>query len=133
MTYVPNKWNTYVLTLEIGDRGMANDSHDSRRKDKLIMSHRISINIHKGENEVRGKVYKDGDKRESKKWAQGSVMELWWDKRWRTNVITMSRNLGPFAKPEHEVFWQSPHEEGVSLKRDKSSSLDTGHRQRQPG
>ena len=46
---------------------MANDSHDSRRKDKLIMSHRISINIHKGENEVRRKVYKDGDKRESKK------------------------------------------------------------------
>ena len=34
----------------------------------------------------------------------------------------MLRNLGPFTKPEHEVFWRSPHEEGVSQKRDRSSS-----------
>ena len=36
----------------------------------------------------------------------------------------MFRNLRPLAKAEHEVFWQSPHEEGVSQNRDESSSLD---------
>ena len=36
---------------------MANDPRDSKRKDKLIMGHRISINIHERENEMRGKVY----------------------------------------------------------------------------
>ena len=36
--------------LMIGDRGIANDPRDSRRKDKLI-------DFYKGENEMRGKVY----------------------------------------------------------------------------
>ena len=43
--------------LEIGDRGVANDPCDSIRKDKLIMSLHILIDIYKGENEVGGKVY----------------------------------------------------------------------------
>ena len=36
---------------------MANDPRDSKRKDKLITGRRILINIYKGENEIRGKVY----------------------------------------------------------------------------
>ena len=43
--------------LGIRDRGMANDPCDSRRKDKLITGWHIFIEIYKGENEVRGKVY----------------------------------------------------------------------------
>ena len=43
--------------LGIRDRGMTNDPRDSRRKDKLIIGRRILIDIYKGENEMRGKVY----------------------------------------------------------------------------
>ena len=43
--------------LEIGDRGMANDPRDSKRKDKLITGCCILINIYKGKNEMRGKIY----------------------------------------------------------------------------
>ena len=46
-----------VNKLKIGNRGMANDPCDSIRKDKLITSHHILIDIYKGENEVGGKVY----------------------------------------------------------------------------
>lgn len=35
---------------------MVNDPRDSKRKDKLIMGHRILIDIYKGEYEVRDKV-----------------------------------------------------------------------------
>ena len=42
--------------LEIKDRRVANDPHDSRRKDKLIMGCHIHIDIYKGEYEMRGKV-----------------------------------------------------------------------------
>ena len=45
-----------VSRLGIRDRGMANDPHDSKRKDKLITDHRILIDIYKGEYEMRGKV-----------------------------------------------------------------------------
>ena len=38
-----------VRRLGIRDRGVANDPRDSRRKDKLITSHRISISIHERE------------------------------------------------------------------------------------
>ena len=43
--------------LEIGDRGMAIDPRDSKRKDKLITGCCILINIYKGKNEMRGKIY----------------------------------------------------------------------------
>lgn len=46
-----------VRRLGVRERGVANDPRDSRRKDKLIMGHRISISIHEKENEMRGKVY----------------------------------------------------------------------------
>ena len=36
---------------------MADDPCDSKRKDKLITGRRILIDIYKGENEMRGKVY----------------------------------------------------------------------------
>ena len=35
---------------------MANDPRDSKRKNKLITSRRILIDIYKGEYEMRGKV-----------------------------------------------------------------------------
>ena len=37
---------------------MANDPRDSRKKDKLITGRCILVDIYKGENEMRGKVYK---------------------------------------------------------------------------
>ena len=43
--------------LRIRNRGLANDPRDSRRKDKLIMGCRFSIDINERENEVRRKVY----------------------------------------------------------------------------
>ena len=43
--------------LEIMNRGVVNDPHDRRRKNKLITGLRISIDIHERENEMRGKVY----------------------------------------------------------------------------
>ena len=47
--------NDEVSRLEIGDRGVANDSRDSRRKNKLITSCCILIDIYKGEYEMKGK------------------------------------------------------------------------------
>ena len=43
--------------LKIRNRGVANDPRDSKRKDKLIMGHRVSIDIEERENEVRREVY----------------------------------------------------------------------------
>ena len=37
-----------VIKHGIGDRKMANDLRDSRRKNKLITGHRIPIDIYKG-------------------------------------------------------------------------------------
>ena len=48
-----------VRRLRIGDRKMAKELHDSRRKDELITGHRILIDIYKGEYEVRRKVDRD--------------------------------------------------------------------------
>ena len=45
--------NGEISRLEIGDRGMANDPRDSRKKDKFITGRRVLIDIYKGENEVR--------------------------------------------------------------------------------
>ena len=48
--------NGEVSRLEIGDRGVANDPYDSRRKNKLITGCHILIDIYKGKYEVKGKV-----------------------------------------------------------------------------
>ena len=37
--------------------------HDSRRKNKLITGRCIPIDIYKGENEVRGKIYSESLKK----------------------------------------------------------------------
>ena len=79
-----------VWRLRIGDRCMAKDSCDSRRKNELITGHRILIDV-------------------------------------------FFRNLKPLAKLEQGVFWRSPQDEGVSQKRDESSSLDTVLRRSQLG
>ena len=46
-----------VCRLKIGDRKNAENPRNSRRKNKLITGCRIPIDIYKGENEVRGKIY----------------------------------------------------------------------------
>ena len=43
-------------------------------------------------------------KKDNKNQAQGSMMELQGDSGVRINVITILRNLKPFAKPKHVVF-----------------------------
>ena len=45
-----------VSRLRIGHKVMANDPHDSKRKNKLITGCCILIDVHKEEYEVRGKV-----------------------------------------------------------------------------
>ena len=42
---------------------MAKDLPDSRRKNELITCCRIPIDIYKGENEVRGKIYSESLKK----------------------------------------------------------------------
>ena len=44
-----------VSRLRIGHKGMANDPHDSKRKNKLIMDYHILIDIYEEEYEVKGK------------------------------------------------------------------------------
>ena len=48
--------NGEMRRLKIRNRGVANDPHDSKRKDKLITGRHISIDINKRENEVRREV-----------------------------------------------------------------------------
>ena len=48
--------NGEVSRLRIGDKGVTNNPRDSRRKNKLITSCHILIDIYKGEYEVKGKV-----------------------------------------------------------------------------
>ena len=43
-----------MIRLRIGDKGVANDPRDSRRKNKHITGHRILIDIYKEENKMRG-------------------------------------------------------------------------------
>ena len=61
--------NRKMRRLRIGDRKMAKNLHDSRRKNELITGHRILIDIYKGEYEVRGKIYgkplKEGQQKSS--------------------------------------------------------------------
>ena len=58
---------------------MANDPHDSRKKDKFITGRRILIDIYKGENEMRGKVYKkvlnEGKQKSSLSLCDGDVVK----------------------------------------------------------
>ena len=67
-----------VRRLGKKDRRMANDPHDSRRKDKLIMGRCIPINIHMGENEVRREVYSkvinEGKQKASTRLSNGIIV-----------------------------------------------------------
>ena len=55
--HVNGTHNGKVRRLVIGDREMAKNPRDSRRKDKLITGRRILIDIYKGEYEMSWKVY----------------------------------------------------------------------------
>ena len=93
-----------VRRLGIRDRRMANDPHDNQRENEFITGRRISIDIHEKENEVRRKVYSkvlnEGKQKASMRPGNRVIVR----KGWRTKFITILRNLGPFAKPEYEVF-----------------------------
>ena len=49
--------------LRLGDRKMVENLCDSQRKNELITGRRIPIDIYKGENEVRGKIYSESLKK----------------------------------------------------------------------
>ena len=57
---------------------MANDPHDSQRKDKLITGRCIPIDIYEGECEVRRKVYgnplNEGQKKSSTRLSNGVIV-----------------------------------------------------------
>ena len=55
---------------------MAKDLRDSRRKNELITSHHIPINIYDRDDEMRGKSMERSSKRDNKNRARGSMMEL---------------------------------------------------------
>ena len=63
---------------------MAKEPRDSGRKNELITSHRILIDIYRGKYEMKRKFNRKNG--------------------WRKNVITMFKILGPLAKAEHEVL-----------------------------
>ena len=67
-----------VRRLEIRDRRMANDPRNSRKKDKLITTRCILIDIYKGENEMIGKVYSkvlnEGKKKSSMRLDNGVIV-----------------------------------------------------------
>ena len=66
-----------MIKLGIGDKGVANDPRDSRRKDKHIMGCRILIDIYKGEDEMRREVNREVlFMRDNKNRARDSVIEL---------------------------------------------------------
>ena len=56
-TNVNGMHNGEMIRLRIGDKGVANDPRDSKRKDKFITGCHILIDIYKRENEMRRKVY----------------------------------------------------------------------------
>ena len=64
--------------LGIGSKKMADDPCDSKRKDKFITSHHISINIHEREHEMRGKVYRkalnEGKQKASTRLGNGVIV-----------------------------------------------------------
>ena len=49
--------NGEMRRLRIRNKGVANDPRDSKREDKLITSHRVSIDINERENELKREVY----------------------------------------------------------------------------
>ena len=79
--HIDGTHNEEVVRLRIGDREMANDLHDSRKKDKLIIGRRIPIDIYKGEYEVRGKVYgnplNEGQQKLSTMLSNGVIVRQW--------------------------------------------------------
>ena len=64
---------------------MAYDPRDSKRKDKVIMGRRISIDIYKGENKVRGKVYSkvfnEGNQKVSTRLSNGVIVRQWMENK----------------------------------------------------
>ena len=90
--------------LEIRDRGVANDPHDSRRKDKLITGRRVSIDINKRENEVRrevyGKILNEGKQKASTSLGNRVIVR----QRMKNECYHHVKEPRPFAKPDHGVF-----------------------------
>ena len=64
---------------------MAENLHDSRRKNELIMGPHIPINIDEGENEVKRKVYresiKEGQQRSSMRLCDRVIVRQWMENK----------------------------------------------------
>ena len=60
---------------------MADNPRDSKKKDKLITIRRILIDIYKGENEMKGKVYSkvlnEGKQKASTRLGNGVIVRQW--------------------------------------------------------
>ena len=69
-------YNRKMRRLRIGDRKTTKKPRDNRRKNELIASYCILIDIYKGEYEVRGNNYGKPLKEGQQKRAQGSKIEL---------------------------------------------------------
>ena len=79
--------------LEIRDRGVANDPHDSRRKD-----------INERENEVKrevyGKILNEGKQKASTSLGNRVIVR----QRMKNECYHHVKEPRPFAKPDHGVF-----------------------------
>ena len=64
---------------------MANDPRDSRRKDKHITGRRILIDIYKGENKVRGKIYK-GQQKVSTRFGNGVIVRQGMESKYHYHI-----------------------------------------------
>ena len=60
-----------MCELWIGDRKVAKNLGDSRRKNELIMSCYIPIDTYEGKNEVKRKVYRESIKERQQKSSTG--------------------------------------------------------------
>ena len=70
-----------VGRLGVEDKKVANESHDNGRKNELITSQRVLIDIHKGEYKVWRKVNRDilnrGQQKSSTKLCDSVIMRQW--------------------------------------------------------
>ena len=68
--------NREVCRLKIGDRKMAKNSYDNRKKNELITGRHIPIDIYRESKKWEGKSIVSPSRKDSKNGARGSVIEL---------------------------------------------------------
>ena len=70
---------------------MAKEPHDSKRKNELIMGHRILINIYKGEykirREINRKILNEGLQKSSMRLCDSVIVRQWMDNECHHHVL----------------------------------------------